>query len=200
MYAVTRGPQCLELSFALPYLFPQGEFGFEVWNSLLVSEIVFAGFHFLPRALDIPKWLKNIFMYILEITIGYRVRAVTKRFCSIALLCVNFTWQIVKTHVIRLWKVADPNTHDRILCIPFILSGSPSESCLHTYVRNNNLENRIAGYSYRLQLIFIYTIQEHSAQMTSVEWLICNVFRLLPWLSCKCQKSEKHDILSRFTW
>ena len=56
-----------------------------------------------------------------------------------------------------------------ILCIPFILSGSPSESCLHTYVRNNNLENRIAGYSYRLQLIFIYTIQEHSAQMTSVE-------------------------------
>ena len=137
MYAVTRGPQCLELSFALPYLFPQGEFGFEVWNSLLVSEIVFAGFHFLPRALDIPKWLKNIFMYVLEITIGYRVRVVTKRFCSIALLCVNFTWQIVKTHVIRLWKVADPNTHDQIALrafLSFLVEVQANPVYIHTYI------------------------------------------------------------------
>ena len=119
MHAVTRGPQCLEVSFTLPYLFPQGEFGFEVWNSLLVSEIVFAGFHFLPRALDIPKWLKNIVMYILVITIGYGVRATMKHFCSIAVLCVSFTWQIVKTHVIRLWKVADPNAYDQIAFCAF---------------------------------------------------------------------------------
>ena len=30
MYDVKRGPQCLEVSLALPYLFPRGEFGFEV--------------------------------------------------------------------------------------------------------------------------------------------------------------------------
>ena len=58
-------------------------------------------------------------MYILEMSIGYGVRATMKRFCSIAVLCVSFTWQIVKTHMIRLWKVADPNTRDQIAFCAF---------------------------------------------------------------------------------
>ena len=57
----------------------------------------------------------------------------SKRFCSIAVLCPSFTWQIVKT--------CDQITSDKgskrawancVLYIPFILSGSPNECWLHT--------------------------------------------------------------------
>ena len=38
----------------------------------------------------------------------------SKHFCSIAsVLCVSFTWQMVKTRVIRLRVIEGPNAHDR---------------------------------------------------------------------------------------
>ena len=46
-----------------------------------------------------------------------------------AALFVSFTWEKVKTHVIRLRVIEGPNTHDQIAfsCIPFILSESSKE-------------------------------------------------------------------------
>ena len=38
----------------------------------------------------------------------------SKRFCSIAVICVSFTWQIVKTRVIRLRMIKGPNARDQI--------------------------------------------------------------------------------------
>ena len=45
----------------------------------------------------------------------------SKRFCSIAVLCVSFTRQIVKTRVIRLRVMEGPNARGQIclLCILF---------------------------------------------------------------------------------
>ena len=48
-----------------------------------------------------------------------------------AALFVSFTWEKVKTHVIRLRVIEGANTHDQIAfsCIPFILSESSKECC-----------------------------------------------------------------------
>ena len=69
-----------------------------------------------------------------------------------AALFVSFTWEKVKTHVIRLRVIEGPNTHDQIAfsCIPFILSESSKQCCLHTWsymlrMPKNNLKIRIAG-------------------------------------------------------
>ena len=43
----------------------------------------------------------------------------SKRFCSIAVLCVSFTWQIVKTRVIRLRVIEGPNARDQIAFCAF---------------------------------------------------------------------------------
>ena len=50
-------------------------------------------------------------------------------------LCINFTWQMVKTCVIRLRGIEGQNTawSNYVLCIPFILSGGLNESLLHTH-------------------------------------------------------------------
>ena len=55
--------------------------------------------------------------------------------CCNAVFCVSFTWQTVKTRVIRLQEVEGQITHDQIcvMCIPFILSGSPFQM-LATYI------------------------------------------------------------------
>ena len=37
----------------------------------------------------------------------------SKRFCSSAVLCVRFTWQVVRTRVIRLRVTEDPNARDQ---------------------------------------------------------------------------------------
>ena len=52
--------------------------------------------------------------YLLVITIGHGVQATTKRFCSIAVLCVSFTRQIVKTRVIIFPVIANPNARVQI--------------------------------------------------------------------------------------
>ena len=80
---------------------------------------------------------------------------------AIAELCVSFTWQMDRTHVMRL-RVLWSNY---VLCIPFILSGS-STGMLATYmwrISNNNLEIRIAGslatcnqYSYSYSYSYYY--------------------------------------------
>ena len=51
--------------------------------------------------------------------IGYGVRATTKRFCSIAVLCVSFTRHIVKTRVIILRVIANSNARDQIAFCAF---------------------------------------------------------------------------------
>ena len=75
----------------------------------------------------------------------------SKRFCSNAVLCVSFTWQMVKTRV----KV---ETRVIKLCSDFYAFHSflvESKRMLATYMRrmrNNNLEIKIAGSSCRPQL------------------------------------------------
>ena len=58
----------------------------------------------------------------------------SKRFYSNALLCVSFTWQTVKTRVIKLRGVEGRNACDqvRFFAFLFIRSGSPNECWLHT--------------------------------------------------------------------
>ena len=43
----------------------------------------------------------------------------SKHFCSSAVLCVGFTWQIVKTRVISLRGIEGRNTHDQIVFCAF---------------------------------------------------------------------------------
>ena len=81
-----------------------------------------------------------------------------KSFFSNAVLCVSFKWQMDRSTRVQI-------TSDRrskrawsncIMCIPFILNGSPTECWLNTYIqrmRNNNLEITIAGSSCRSQKI-----------------------------------------------
>ena len=59
----------------------------------------------------------------------------SKHFYCNAVFCVSFTWQTVKTRVIRLQEVEGQILHDQIcvMCIPFILSGSPFQM-LATYI------------------------------------------------------------------
>ena len=61
----------------------------------------------------------TIITRVLAITKGYGVRATTikvriKRFCSMAVLWVSFTWEIVKTHVIRLRVIQCLNARDKL--------------------------------------------------------------------------------------
>ena len=58
----------------------------------------------------------------------------SKRFYSNAPLCVSFTWQMVKTRVIRLRGVEGRNACDQVRFWAFllILSDSPNECWLHT--------------------------------------------------------------------
>ena len=61
----------------------------------------------------------TIMTRVLAITKGYGVRATTikvkiKRFCSMAVLWVSFTWRDVKTHVIRLRVKECLNTRDKL--------------------------------------------------------------------------------------
>ena len=61
----------------------------------------------------------------------------SKRFCSSAVLCVSFTWQMVKNarNQISSDKRSKNAWSNCVLCIPYILSGSPNEcnKCwLHT--------------------------------------------------------------------
>ena len=74
----------------------------------------------------------------------------SKRFCSIAVLCAGFTWQIVKTRVIRLryGHLVEVQTATRRM-------------------RNNNLEIRIAAFvarkkhkgDYQRPLTLIYSLK-----------------------------------------
>ena len=43
----------------------------------------------------------------------------SKRFCSNAVLCISFTWQMVKTRVIRIRVIEGPNVHDQIALCAF---------------------------------------------------------------------------------
>ena len=57
----------------------------------------------------------------------------SKRFSSNTVLCRGFKWQMVKTRMIRLRGVKGQNAWSNcVLCIPFILSGSPKECWLNT--------------------------------------------------------------------
>ena len=57
----------------------------------------------------------------------------SKRFCSIAVLCPSFTWQSQNMRdQITSDKGSQRAWSNCVLCIPFILSGSPNECWLHT--------------------------------------------------------------------
>ena len=93
----------------------------------------------------------------------------SKRFCSNAVLGVNFTWQIVKTRVIRLREIEGSNVRDQIALCAFhsflvevqinagyILDPSAYGSgnvrvITYMRMRNKNPEIRIAGSPCRLQ-------------------------------------------------
>ena len=63
----------------------------------------------------------------------------SKRFCSSAVLCVSFTWQMVKTRVISLRAIESPNTSDQIIFFAFLSFLVKSKRMLATYMRNNSL-------------------------------------------------------------
>ena len=58
----------------------------------------------------------------------------SKRFCSNAVLCVSFTWQMFKTRVIRLRGVEGRNARDQIAFCAFhsFLVGVQTKCWLHT--------------------------------------------------------------------
>ena len=105
----------------------------------------------------------SLFFYIAIITRNnQRLRSAgdndrrSKHFCSNAVLCLGaFTWQIVKTHVIRLRGVEGRNTRDQIvfcaLVYSFLVEVKANDGLtMPTHMRrmrNNNLEIRIAGSS-----------------------------------------------------
>ena len=75
---------------------------------------------------------------LLVITKGYGVRATTiersKRFCSIAVLCVSFTLQIVKTRVIKLRVIQGLNGSDQITFCAFhslLVEVQTNAGCIH---------------------------------------------------------------------
>ena len=83
-----------------------------------------------------------------------RQRSKVKILCSIAVLCVSFTWWIGKTRVIRLRVIEGLNAWDQIVFCAFHWFLVKSKRMLATYMRripNNNLEIRIAGSSCRPQ-------------------------------------------------
>ena len=63
----------------------------------------------------------------------------SKRFCSSAVLCVRFTWQMVKTRVISLRAIESPNMRDQITFCAFPSFLVKSKRMLATYMRNNSL-------------------------------------------------------------
>ena len=77
------------------------------------------------NSLNTPVYLWGEVKYK-TITKGYGVRATnnrrSKRFCSNAVLCVRFTWQIVKTRVFRLRVIEGPNARDQLLSVHSIHS------------------------------------------------------------------------------
>ena len=80
----------------------------------------------------------QLVVYTLVITKGYGVRATTiegqNAYLQRCALC-TFTWQMVKTRVIRLRVTEGPNARDqiRVMYIPFILNGRPYECCVHAW-------------------------------------------------------------------
>ena len=58
----------------------------------------------------------------------------SKRFCSIAVLCVSFTRQIVKTRVITLRVTEGPNVRDQIAffaCHSFLMEVQTNADYIH---------------------------------------------------------------------
>ena len=109
----------------------------------------------------------------------------------------NCEWKKVQTRVIKLRVKEGPNARDQIaserrskrawsncvLCIPFILYGSPNK-CWLTYMqrmRSNNLEIRITGSSCRSQL-FTYLIRTFfmAPSVSFLTGLYCKLLFLLP--------------------
>ena len=77
-----------------------------------------------------------------------------KRFCSIAVLCVSFTWQMVKTRVIRLRGAEGRDARDQTAFRAFH-SFLVEVRMLATYMRlmrTKNLKIKIASSSCRPQL------------------------------------------------
>ena len=68
----------------------------------------------------------------------------SKRFCYNAALCASFTWQMVKTCVIRWRMIEGPNAHDQIAFYAFhsFLAGNPFQknSQWTTYIKKSFLE------------------------------------------------------------
>ena len=71
----------------------------------------------------ISKWIRG---YVVTTRNNQRLRRVgsndrgAKRFCSSAVLCVSFTWQLVKTaRVIKIRVIEGPNVHDQIAFCAF---------------------------------------------------------------------------------
>ena len=52
------------------------------------------------------------------LSVGYN-HQMSKRFCSDDVLCVSFTWHMVKTCMIRLRVIEGPNAHDQIMSCAF---------------------------------------------------------------------------------
>ena len=82
----------------------------------------------------------------------------SKRFCSSAVLCLSFTWEMVKTRKIRLGVIESANARDQsAFCAFHTLLVDVQTNAGHIHATHaHNLEIRIAGSSCRLQLNNFY--------------------------------------------
>ena len=88
-----------------------------------VMQIAFYAFHSFCDSGSLNEGFIHATHGLLVITKGYGVQATTiegqNLCCSIAVLCVSFTRQIVKTRVNRLGVIKGPNTRDQIAFCAF---------------------------------------------------------------------------------
>ena len=87
------------------------------------------------------------------------------------MLCIRFTWQMVKTHVIRLRVIEGPNACDQSAVCAFhtFLVEVQTIAGYMQRMHNNNLEIRIVGSSCRPQLF-----SQHDWEI----WHISYIFKI----------------------
>ena len=88
-----------------------------------------------------------------------------KCFCSSPVLCISFTWQMVKTCVIRLQMVEGLDAHDQITFFAFYLSILSIHTCNACVITTF----RIAGSSYRPQKCLVLSFDANFSSFSLAE-------------------------------
>ena len=95
--------------------------------------LIWFDFYLLYWFIFVTKYTENIYIELLRLMSAGDNDRRSKHFGSMiphGVLCLSFTWQIVKTRVIRLWVIEGPNARDQSA---FCAYTCPNECRLHTY-------------------------------------------------------------------